>query len=264
MEPDLRDGRTPPLIPSGTWHPPSSRGIHALSWLRLAGTGFGIARLQAPRGQQPCQPLVVDHVPWRTSPGGHPAPAIKGGPRLLWSDQAHALEGFPTLPVGHLVKTGPSSPHECPLPGHADLRVIWLDHAAPRLRGALPRFFQPVHLPLEWPNLLRALGLQGVLVVLALGTSGRDNMRHLLLELMLPGRALGRMHPRGTGSLVDRFRPWDGFPCHPGVELSAGTFPLGRPLSSPPRSHIDTAFYLHPLSSFWGALYCTRGVHPGL
>ena len=41
--------------------------------------------------------------------------------------------------------------------------------------------------------------LIGVLVVLMLGPSGRENMGYLLLELMFPVRDLGGMHPVCTG-----------------------------------------------------------------
>ena len=134
LAPDRGAVRPPDLRPSGHRHTPSSIGIDAMSWRRLAGTGFGRARLQAPRGQQPCHPCVVDHVPWRASPGGHPAPALQGGPRLRFIPPAPALEVFQTLPCGHLVNTGPGYPHEGTRPSHADLRVSWLDHAAPGLR----------------------------------------------------------------------------------------------------------------------------------
>ena len=96
--------------------------------------------------------------------------------------------------------------------------------------------------------------LIGVLVVLMLGPSGRENMGYLLLELMFPVRDLGGMHPVYTRELVDRFVSFDGVQRNSGFELSAITLPLCRHLLSPPPSHIDTAFYLNHLSSFRGTL----------
>ena len=58
LAPDRGAVRPPDLMPSGHRHTPSSIGIHAMSWRRLAGTGFGRARLQAPRGQPPGHPCV--------------------------------------------------------------------------------------------------------------------------------------------------------------------------------------------------------------
>jgi hypothetical protein len=107
MAPDIREVRTPHLMHSGKWPTPSSRGIHALSWLRLAGTGCGLARLQSHRGQPPGHPFGVDPGPWLASPGGHPAHALQGGPRLLCSEHAHAREVFQPLRCGPLVKPGP-------------------------------------------------------------------------------------------------------------------------------------------------------------
>jgi hypothetical protein len=92
-------------------------------------------------------------------------------------------------------------------------------------------------------------------VVLPLGPSGRENIGHLLLELMFPVRDLGGMHPVCTGSLVDRFEPFDRVQGDPSFALSTITFPLCRHFLSPPPSYIDTAFYLNHLSSFRGTLY---------
>ena len=73
-------------------------------------------------------------------------------------------------------------------------------------------------------------------------------MGHLRLEWLVPVRELCRMHPPGTGALVDRLVPLDGFHCDPGVELSPVPLPLCRHLSSPQPSHLDTACSLHHLS----------------
>ena len=93
------------------------------------------------------------------------------------------------------------------------------------------------------------------MIVLPLGASCRENLGHLLLELMFPVRDLGGMHPVCTGSFVDGFEPFDRVQGDPSFELSTITFPLCRHLLSPPPSHIDTAFYLNHLSSFRGTLY---------
>ena len=96
------------------------------------------------------------------------------------------------------------------------------------------------------------------MVVLPLVPARRENMGHLLLELMFPVRNLGGMHPVGTGSFVDGFEPFDRVQGDPRFELSTITFSLCRHLLSPPPSHIDTAFYLNHLSSFRGTLYPDR------
>jgi len=93
--------------------------------------------------------------------------------------------------------------------------------------------FQPIQLHLEWPDLLGALGLQGVLVVLTLGATRGENLRDLLWELMFPGRDLRGMHPVDTGSLIDRFVPLDGVQRDPSFELRAVPFPRCRHLPSP-------------------------------
>ena len=94
-------------------------------------------------------------------------------------------------------------------------------------------FFQPVQRHFELPDLLVSLGLQGVLILLSLGTSRRENLRDLLLQLMFPVRDLGGMHPIGTRSLVDRFMPFASVQCDPSFELRAVPFPLCRHLPTP-------------------------------
>src|SRR4029450_12763586 len=94
-------------------------------------------------------------------------------------------------------------------------------------------FFHPLQLHLELPNVLVYLCLKRLLVVLALRTSCRENLGHLLLEAMFPVRNLRRMHPISTGEFIDGFEPLEGFERHTGFELRAVLFPLCRHLLSP-------------------------------
>jgi len=121
--------------------------------------------------------------------------------------------------------------------------------------GKTSFFFQPVPRDLALPDVLVSLRLERLVVVLPLGPSGRDNIGHLLVELLVPVRDRGGMHPVGTGERVDRFEPFDRLQGDASFALSTITFPLYRHLLSPPPSHIDTAFYLNHLSSFRGTLY---------
>jgi len=119
--------------------------------------------------------------------------------------------------------------------------------------GKTSFFFHPVQLHLALSNVLVELGLERLVLVLPLCSSCRENLGHLLLEAMFPMGNLRRMYPVRTGSLVHRFEPFERFECHTGFKLRAILFPLCRHLPSP-LSPMDTACYLHHLSSFRGTL----------
>jgi hypothetical protein len=102
-----------------------------------------------------------------------------------------------------------------------------------RLRSQVQLFFPPVQRHFALSDLLVELRLACLLVVRALGASCRANLGHLLLEAVFPMRNLRRMHPRGTGSLMDGFKPFEGFERYTGFALGAVLFPLCRHQPSP-------------------------------
>lgn len=121
-------------------------------------------------------------------------------------------------------------------------------------RGKSSFFFPPVQLHLALSDLLIPLGLLRFLVAFPLISACRENVRHFLLETMVPVGTLRWMYSVCTRELVHGFEPLEGFQCHPRFELCAILFPLCRPLCAPLSPHIDTAFYLNHLSSFRGTL----------
>ena len=133
------------------------------------------------------------------------------------------------------------------------IRKHTVSPASPKVTMTL--FFPPVELHLELPDLLIQLGLSGFVFLRPLCTSCRENVATLLFALMFPVRELCGMHPVCTRELIDGLVPCEGFQRDTGVEFSAITFPLCRQFLSPHPSHLDTAFYLNSLSSFWGTLY---------
>jgi hypothetical protein len=67
------------------------------------------------------------------------------------------------------------------------------------------------------------------------GPSGRENLRHLCLELMFPVGDLAGMHPVETRELVDGLVPFDGVQRDPRFELRTVSLPLCRPRPAPRR-----------------------------
>ena len=121
-------------------------------------------------------------------------------------------------------------------------------------RGEDQLFFHPVQLDFALPNVWVSLRLERLVIVLPRRASCRDNLGHLLVELMFPVRELGGMHPVCTGELVDCFEPFDRVQGDPSFALRTLPLPLCRHLLSPPPSSMDTACSLHYLSSFRGTL----------
>jgi hypothetical protein len=72
-------------------------------------------------------------------------------------------------------------------------------HARFASRGKSSFFFHPVQLHLELPDLLIELGVERLLVALALVPACRENVGHLRLEAMLPMGDLRGMYTVGTG-----------------------------------------------------------------
>ena len=103
-----------------------------------------------------------------------------------------------------------------------------------RLRGQVQLFFQPVQRHFALSNLLGELRVERRLVVRAFGASCRENLGQLLLETVLPGCNLRRMHPVGAGEVVDGFQPFERFQCHTGFALGTLLFSLCRHRPSPP------------------------------
>jgi hypothetical protein len=155
-----------------------------------------------------------------------------------------------------------------PTRSHCRAILIWACEGSINARVASGEktsfFFHPVQLDLALPHVLVSLRLKCLVVLRALGASCRENVGHLLVELMLPVRDLGGMHPLCPGELVDRFEPFDRVEGDPSFARSTRTFPLCRHLLLPPPSHLDTAFYLNHLSSFRGTLYSDLELLPAL
>jgi hypothetical protein len=138
---DRREVRTPDLRAAGDWHaaPPGGRHPRAQRW--QARARFGSAWLEPHRRQQPRHPVMRHGLPGGLQPGGHPAHAIDGSPRVRFIQDAQHQEVLGTLPRGPLVTPGPCAPPESTRPGDADPRIIGRNHASCGVSGARPRVF---------------------------------------------------------------------------------------------------------------------------
>ena len=94
--------------------------------------------------------------------------------------------------------------------------------------------------------MLVSLRLQSLMVLLALVTAIRGNLRPCALEVLCPRVNLCGMHPKVTDELVDGFVPFEGFERHPSFAFCAVVVPLCRHIVAP----LDLHFRHGILSSF--------------
>ena len=115
-------------------------------------------------------------------------------------------------------------------------------------------FFQKLLLDGQLPHLalqarLTPLGLLGLFALLG---SGPQDLRHPLLQLILPNTDLHRQHTLGVLNLVDRLLALDGLQGHPGLELrtECSSFSLHGSLSF--TTQRTRSPFVYPLALFRG------------
>src|SRR5262244_3440998 len=79
---------------------------------------------------------------------------------------------------------------------------------------------------------------------------------------MFPMGHVRRMHPVGTGSLIDGFEPFERFERHTGFELCAVLFPLCRHRPCPPLQLLLTQPSILITCPVFGVHYSVGGTRP--